>query len=402
MTFIITSKDVLARTGKLILKHGTVETPAFVPVATRGGIKMLDTYDIEELGAQILMLNTYHLYLRPGIEKIKQFGGLHKFINWKGPIMTDSGGFQAFSLGIGSEMGRSKFKYNQDDEEQKSMDGQIKKYSRHAWVDDDGVTFKSVYDGSKHKLTPEKSIKIQEEFGSDIIFAFDECTSPTANYEYTKESMERTHEWAKRSLKTHTKKEQMLFGIVQGGLFKDLRIESAKTISEMNVGNKRFDGIGIGGAFGKKQTYKTLDWVVPYLQEDKPKHLLGIGTVEDIFESVKRGIDLFDCVGPQRIGRAGYFYISPESGGNVKNKFRAHITSAKFKDDNKPLDPHCKCKMKRFTRAYIHHMFKNDPLVGMRIVTYHNIHFMLNLMKKIRNAIKNNEFEELYKEWMTK
>ena len=163
MTFIITSKDVLARTGKLILKHGTVETPAFVPVATRGGIKMLDTYDIEELGAQILMLNTYHLYLRPGIEKIKQFGGLHKFINWKGPIMTDSGGFQAFSLGIGSEMGRSKFKYNQDDEEQKSMDGQIKKYSRHAWVDDDGVTFKSVYDGSKHKLTPEKSIKIDEE-----------------------------------------------------------------------------------------------------------------------------------------------------------------------------------------------------------------------------------------------
>ncbi|MCC7571376.1 tRNA guanosine(34) transglycosylase Tgt [Candidatus Micrarchaeota archaeon] len=400
MSFKITAKEGLARTGKLKLKHGTVETPAFAPVATRGGLKLLDKFDLEEIGAQILMSNTYHLYLRPGAEKIKESGELHNFVGWSKPIMTDSGGFQAFSLGAGSELGRSKFEYDTE-QKKKSSEGQRKSQKRHAWVDEEGVNFRSVYNGDSHRFTPEISIKIQEDLGADMIFAFDECTSPSADYDYTKQSMERTHRWAERCLKAHTKKDQLLFGIIQGGTYKDLRIESAKTISSMNVNGKSFDGIGIGGSFGKKQMNEVLEWIIPKLPEEKPRHLLGIGTITDFFESVKRGVDLFDCVGPQRIARAGYFYISPEEGGKKENKFRKQISNAEFGEDKNPLDSECNCKMcQRFTREYIHHIFRNDPLIGMRITTYHNIYFFVNLMKKIRKAIKNNEFEEMYKQWL--
>lgn len=382
--------------GKLYLPHGKVETPAFLPVATRGIVKLLDFEDMKEMGTQMLMANLYHLYLRPGVEVIEEFGGINKFTGWNKPFMTDSGGFQAFSLGIGSILGSRKFEY----ENEQQIRSTPKKEKVRAMVKEDYVEFRSVYDGSKHRLTPEKVIEIQERIGADIIFVLDECTPPSADYEYTQKSMERTHEWAKRSLKVHNTN-QALFGIVQGGLYKDLRIESAKTIANMEVNGKTFDGIGIGGAFGKDQMYQTLEWIMPLLPEEKPVHLLGVGTVRDIFESVKRGIDLFDCVGPQRIGRAGYFYISPENGGSVKNKFRDHITSAKFEKDNSPLDPSCQCKVcKNYSRAFIHHLFKAEPLSAMRLVSYHNVHFIVNLMKKIRKAIINNEFEELYHEWI--
>ncbi|MCD6279762.1 tRNA guanosine(34) transglycosylase Tgt [Candidatus Micrarchaeota archaeon] len=397
-----------SRYGILHLKHGRVETPAFAPVSTRGMIKLIDMDDLEDMNAQILMANTYHLFLRPGLDVIEESGGLNKYTSWKKPFMTDSGGFQAFSLGMGSLLGKSKFEY-ESHEQEASMIGHIKKHEGKvmARIDEDGIDFKSVYDGTKHRFTPEISIQAQEKLGADMIFAFDECTYPSASYEYTKESMERTHRWAERCLLASKRKNQMLFGIIQGGLYKDLRQASATYLSSLVVDDdsgepKCFDGIGIGGAFGKDQMYNVLDWVIPFIPEDKPIHLLGIGTVKDIFESVKRGIDLFDCVSPQRVGRAGYFYVHPGHEGNIKNKFRLKITNNRFKHDTLPLDPECKCKMcKRYSRSFIHHIFKTEPLTGMRILSYHNLFFMLNLMKMIRESIKKDEFDELYDEWMS-
>jgi queuine tRNA-ribosyltransferase/7-cyano-7-deazaguanine tRNA-ribosyltransferase len=394
MKFTITAEQQNARTGVLSLKHGKIETPAFAPCATKGIVKLMDFNDMEKINAQVLMANTYHLYLKPGVDIIQKLGGINKFTNWKKPFMTDSGGFQAFSLGKGALLGKNKFGYFSKPQEK--MNSKNKTENINAKIDDKGITFKSVYDGSLHKFTPEKTIKLQEKLGADMIFALDECTYPCASYEYTKQSMERTHAWAEKCVKTHSKKkEQLMFGIIQGGLFKDLRIDSAKTISSMD-----FEGMAIGGAFGKNQMYTVLDWVMPLLPKNKPRHLLGVGTVADIFESVKRGIDMFDCVGPQRIGRAGYFYISPESGGNVKNKFRMHITSSKFKTDRKPLDKKCGCKVcETYSRAFINHLFKAEPLTGMRLVSYHNIYFIVNLMKKIRCAINKKRFDKLYLEW---
>ncbi len=404
---IAQDKKSRARTGRLHLIHGTVETPAFAPVSTRGGIKLLDIQDLENMKTQILMANTYHLYLRPGHERIKRLGGLHTFIGWDKPIMTDSGGYQVFSLGIGSVLGRSKFEYASE-EQISSMNGFLEKHGRKTRVriTEEGVVFRSVYDGTIHKFTPERSLDIQTSLGSDMMFVLDECTSPSADYEYTKLSMERTHRWAERSLKHgvnihHGDNRPAVFGIVQGGLFRDLREESARFISELEVNGRKFDGIGIGGAFGRDQMYEVLDWIIPILPEEKPRHLLGIGTITDIFESVKRGVDLFDCVGPQRIGRAGYFYVSPESGGTPDNKFRYRITNSRFKDDTSPLDPNCSCPVcKRYSRAYIHHLIKIEPLAGMRLTTYHNIYFVLELMRRIRRSINEGSFTQLYEKWM--
>lgn len=401
-SFKVIKTDGKARYGKLRLKHGIVETPTFVPVSTRGVIKLIDLDDLENLGAQILMANTYHLYLRPGLKIINEFGGLNRYTSWKRPFMTDSGGFQAFSLGIGAVLGRNKFEYETEQQE-KAMKGHIRKYDERimAKIDEEGITFKSVYDGTRHIFTPEKSIQIQEELGADIIFAFDECTYPSASYNYTKKSMERTHRWAERCLRTHKSRDQMLFGIIQGGLYKSLRQESARHITSLNVGGRGFDGIGIGGAFGKNQMYNTLDWVMPLIPENKPVHLLGIGTVRDIFESVKRGIDMFDCVGPQRVGRAGYFYVHPKTGGSKKNKFRFKITNSKFKHDPKPLDPECSCKVcRRYSRSFIRHLLMVEPLTGMRIISHHNLYFFLNMMRKIRESIREEKFENLYRRWL--
>ncbi|MDK2849575.1 MAG: queuine tRNA-ribosyltransferase, partial [Candidatus Woesearchaeota archaeon] len=364
LKFSIKKVEKGARRGKIELPHGVVETPAFLPVATKATVKTLSPKELDEIGTQIVITNTYHLYLKPGTDLIKKAGGINKFMSWDKPVMSDSGGFQAFSLGLGAELGESKFKYDVNEKPKKPT------IERKAFVDKDKVIFQSVYDGSYHELTPEKSIEIQEALNTDIIVALDECPPPSADYGYTKESMQRTHEWALRSLKAHTTS-QAIYGVVQGGLFEDLRKESARFISKQD-----FDGIAIGGAFGKDEMYKTLDWIIPELPDNKPRHLLGIGTISDIFNSVARGVDTFDCVGPTRIARVGYAYIRKESGGNLKNKFRIRITKKEFKDDFSSLDKNCNCYVCRnFSRAYIHHLFKSNEILGLRLLSYHNIYF---------------------------
>lgn len=393
------SKKSKARTGIIKTSHGNIHTPYFIPVATAASVRALDQKDMEDLGAEVLLANTYHLHLRPGDNLIKKLGGLHKFMNWKKPLFTDSGGFQVFSLGFGMEQGIGKLgnifsgsgKINEN-----------KKSDKWAFVDDKGVKFKEPYTGKIAHLNPKKSIEIQQNLGADIILAFDECTSPLSDYKYTKISMERTHRWAIESLKYHkkaNKTKQALYGIVQGGYFKDLRIKSAKFISSLN-----FDGIAIGGFLGKtkKDMYKTLDWTMPLLPKKKPVHLLGIGAIEDIFGCVERGIDTFDCVMPTRLARRGSLFISPESKGSIKNKFRINIENAKFRADKNPIDKSCDCMTCRnYSRAYLNHLNKAKELTYFKLATYHNIHFMLKLMENIRNAINNGNFEKLKKEWIS-
>jgi queuine tRNA-ribosyltransferase/7-cyano-7-deazaguanine tRNA-ribosyltransferase len=263
-------------------------------------------------------------------------------------------------------------------------------------INDRGIYFRSIYDNSRQFLSPEDSIKIQEKLGADMILALDECTSPLSSKEYILKSMNRTHLWAKKCLDVH-KTDQALIGIVQGGHWQDLRKKSAKYISSLN-----FDGFAIGGSLGKSKTdmYNILGWVIPYLPESKPRHLLGIGVVEDIFVSVEKGIDLFDCVSATRNARSGYAHIFPPS-GTKKNKFRYKIISTKYSKDSRPLDLDCNCKVcKKYSRAYIHHLLKAEEIVGFNLISYHNVHFMLHLMRKIRDAIKNETFQKLKNEWL--
>ena len=468
LDFKIIAKDGKARTGILKLNNGVVKTPAFLPVGTKATVKTLAPWELEEIGVQIIVNNTYHLHFSPGEELIQKAGGVHKFMNWNKPILTDSGGFQAYSLGFGSEMGASKFLYDKikikdnkiiyeksngvykenikiktkeensnksndvnkkdinskvDEKDEVKSSNEMKsnntyksnkrsksEQSSHARMREDGVIFKSIYNGKKEILTPEKSIQIQQKLGADIILALDECTPPNSDYEYTKNSLERTNQWAIRSIKAKTS-DQALYGIIQGGLFRDLRVKSTQFISKLTKGNHTlkeyglpsnvgFDGIAIGGAFGRNEMYKTLDWITENLPEEVPIHLLGIGTVEDIFESVMRGIDTFDCVGPTRIARVGYAYVNPPL-GNRKNKFRIRLTRAEYRDDFSPIDSNCGCKMcSSFTRAYVHHLFKSREMLGYRILSYHNIFFFMRLMKSIREAIESHSFNDLYNKWM--
>src|SRR3989338_4233132 len=301
------SKTSKARTGIIKTPHGNIQTPYLIPVATAAIVRGLDQKDMESLGAEVLLANTYYLNLRPGEKIIKRLGGLHKFMNWQKPLFTDSGGFQAFTLGYGMEHNINKIgSFFPGNKTTKKEDMQEKK----ATINDDGITFKAHDSGKLIHLNPEKSIKIQQDLGADIILALDECTSPLSDYEYTKSSMERTHKWALESLKWHKKKtkktKQSLYGIIQGGEYKDLRLESAKFISSMD-----FDGIAIGGSLGKskKDMHNILEWVAPLLPKDKPRHLLGIGSIDDVFECVERGIDTFDCVMPTRLARRGSLFI---------------------------------------------------------------------------------------------
>ncbi len=395
MKFKIIKKYKKARLGEITLPSGKIKTPAFIPVATKASVKALSKHDLEELNPQILMCNTYHLMLRPGADLIKKFKGLHNFMNWNKPIITDSAGFQAFSLGYGKEHFTGKIgSYFVGDKKRKKEKKKIEKF---ALINDDFVSFKSIYDEKIKKIAPEDSIKIQEKLGADIIIAFDECTSPFSSYEYTKNSLERTHKWAERCVKVH-KTKQALFGVIQGGEYKNLRQKSAKFIS--NLG---FDGYCIGGSLGKtkKKMHQIIDWCIDLLPEDKPRHLLGIGTVEDIFNAVERGVDMFDCVAPTRLARAGYIYISYNSGGNVKNKFRYRLLGAKFEKDKKPLDPNCECKVcKTYSRAYIRHLFKSKEYLAYTLATYHNLYFIINMMEDIRKAIKKGEFSKLRRKWL--
>ena len=391
LKFNVTSRDKNARTGILKLKHGTVNTPELMPVATKATVKALTTDDLNSLGAQLLICNTYHLMLQPNADVIAKIGGLHKFMNWDRPLVTDSGGFQAFSLGLGKEhaVGKMYFpgeEYTNNKPKGKSI----------AQINDKGIRFRSIYDNSRQFLTPEKSIRVQEKLGADMILVLDECTSPLSGKDYTARSMERTHKWAKECLELH-KTDQALVGIVQGGHWQDLREKSASCIASLG-----FDSYAIGGSLGKskKDMHNVLDWVVPHLPEDKPRHLLGIGVVEDIFESVERGVDLFDCVSPTRIARSGYAHIRPPI-GTKKNKYRFKLKSIKNRTDKKPIDPNCKCKVcKNYSRAYICHLLKTEELLGYNLLSFHNVYFMLELMREIREAIEQGEFQKLKKEWL--
>jgi queuine tRNA-ribosyltransferase/7-cyano-7-deazaguanine tRNA-ribosyltransferase len=391
LKFHVTAQDGKARTGQLELKTGSIDTPELIPVATKATVKTLSSDDLNELGAQLLICNTYHLMLQPNADIIAKIGGLHKFMNWDKPLVTDSGGFQAFSLGLGKEHAIGKLYFpGKDYLDNKPRGKSIVK------IDDKGISFKSIYDNSHKFLTPEKSIKIQEKLGADMILVLDECTSPLSNKEYTMKSLERTHKWASQCLEIH-ETDQALIGIIQGGHWKDLREKSAKYISSLN-----FDSFAIGGSLGKSKDnmHEILEWVIPHLPENKPRHLLGIGVVEDIFETVERGVDLFDCVSPTRIARSGYAHIRPPL-GTKKNKYRYKITANKFRIDDRPLDPNCKCKVcKSYSRAYIHHLLKTEELVGYNLISFHNVFFMLQFMREIRSAIKTGTLQKMKKKWM--
>ncbi|MGB9598327.1 MAG: tRNA guanosine(34) transglycosylase Tgt [Minisyncoccales bacterium] len=378
------SKDSKARIGLLKTPHGTIETPAFVPVATKGALRGIDLKEGRKMGAQIFMVNTYHFFYQERYKIVKRFGGLHRFLNFPFPLMTDSGGFQVFSLGFGIEhqIGKIGF-FPKKEIKEKKKKGFVK-------ISPEGVEFKEPISGKKIFLTPELSIKIQKILGGDFIFAFDECTSPLHDYDYTKKSLFRTHRWAERSLKElKNEKKQRIFGIVQGGNFKDLREESARFISSLP-----FFGIGIGGPMGKdkNEMIKILEWTLPFLPEKKPRHLLGIGEIEDIFEIIQRGIDLFDCVLPTRLARHGTVFT---------NKGKIHLKSSKYLKEKIPLDPQCQCfTCQSYSRAYLCHLLREKEIFIISLLSWHNLFWVLNLMKEIRKSIKKENFLKFKKNFL--
>ena len=347
-----------ARASEIQLSRGKINTPAFMPVGTNGTVKGLTVDDLNETGSEIILGNTFHLMLRPGDELIKNIGGLHKFINWDKPILTDSGGFQVWSLGDLAK------------------------------ISEDGVKFSSPYDGKKIFMRPEDSIMIQENLGSDIIMVFDECTDYPSTYEEAKKSMELSMRWAKRC-KAAQKSKSALFGIVQGGMFKDLREESLNKLIEID-----FDGIALGGlSVGESKQEKTeiLEFMCDKLPEDKPRYLMGVGTPEDIVEAVRYGIDMFDCVLPTRNARNGQLFTS-EGVINIRN--------AEYKDCDEPIDVNCNNKVSQnYSRAYLNHLHRTNEMLGAMLATYHNISYYQSLMNDIRSAIKDNLFAKFIKDF---
>jgi len=432
-------KQSQARLGLIKTRRGDIQTPYLVPVATMGSVRALGSDDLLNLGVQCTLANTYHLHLKPGDELIKRLGGLQRFMGFDRPTFTDSGGFQAFSLGFAREHNISKignifpeelglsgqgtrpeecfyndYRKNFDDNCAKGEDesargieyrenGKLRpkaaKKENLTRITDEGISFKSLADGAWHFLNAEKSMKIQSNLGSDIIMAFDECTSPLSDYDYTRKAMIRTHNWAEESIRYHDK-DQALYGIIQGGWFEDLRQESTQAISA-----QPFDGIAIGGSLGnsKQDMHQVLDWTVPKLDDDRPRHLLGIGEIDDIFECVARGIDTFDCVSPTRIARRGSLLLSPQAGGSQENKFHINIKSAKFKEDRSPIDPYCSCSTcAAYSRAYLRHLYVSRELSYFRLATLHNLHFMLRFMEEIRESIRAGTFAEMKNKWLRK
>ena len=360
--FQVTSKNHRARTGLFATPHGTLLTPVFAPVGTQATVKTLTPEHLKEIDATLVLSNTYHLYLRPGDELVRDMGGLHQFMQWHRPMLTDSGGFQVFSL------------------------AQTRK------IDDDGVTFKSHIDGSTHRFTPEKSIAIQENLGADIIMAFDECSDPN-DRAYTATAMERTHRWADRSLKAKTRPDQALFGIVQGGVQADLRAASAKFIASVDTPGIAIGGLSVGET--KEEMHAALEIVIPLLPENKPRYLMGVGTPEDLIHGVARGIDIFDCVLPTRLARH-HSAFSPEG--------RLNLMNATFSRDERPIDATCDCyTCKTFTRAYIRHLIVAKELLAGTLISIHNLRALIRLMEQIRAYIANGSFEarmpELLKQW---
>jgi queuine tRNA-ribosyltransferase/7-cyano-7-deazaguanine tRNA-ribosyltransferase len=383
-------KNTKARLGILKTPHGIIHTPNIAIVATKGSIRGISFDLAKKFGGEIFMINTFHFFHNDRYKIVEKFGGLHKFLNINYPLMTDSGGFQVFSLGFGLEHGVGKvadiFPLEARNQNQ-SLDVARPKGKSLVKIFEEGVEFISPYDGKKLFLSPELSIKIQKILKADIIFAFDECTSPLSSYEYTKQAMKRTHRWALRCLEEFKgTKNQVMFGIVQGGEYEDLRKESAKFINSLP-----FFGFGIGGSLGKskKDIIKVLNWTIPLLDENKPRHLLGIGEIDDIFHSIEQGIDLFDCIIPTRWARHGTGFTS---------KGRINLKSSKYITDKKPIDPECKCNVcQKYSRAYICHLLKEKEIYGIILLTEHNVFWILNLFKEIRKALKNDQFQQLKK-----
>ncbi len=349
-------KNSKARLGKLITPHGEIDTPCFMPVGTQGTVKTLSPGELKESGASIILSNSYHLFLRPGMEVIKKAGGLHKFISWPGPVLTDSGGYQIFSLAL------------------------LRK------VSDGGVEFQSHIDGMKHFFTPEDVIRIQKDFGSDIVMPLDECVHYPCGKDHATVAMKRTTDWAKRSKEAHNGR-SLLFGIVQGATYEDLRKASCEELLEIG-----FDGYAIGGVSvgePKNLSYNIVNFTLGFLPEDKPHYLMGVGVPEDIINAVELGIDMFDCVVPTRYGRNGTAFTS---------EGKLTIRNSPYIEDFEPLDKKCSCyACKNFSRAYLRHLFNTDEILGLRLVSLHNIHFYLELMRNVREAIAQDRFTEFKK-----
>jgi queuine tRNA-ribosyltransferase len=385
----------LGRVGTIHTAHGDIQTPAFVAVGTKGTVKSLTPEEVSATGVQTIIANTYHLYLEPGDEEVKAQGGLHKMMNWHGPLLSDSGGFQVFSLGAAyGKGGVSKVVRRQNEElllPEINLDEEKPKIAK---IDAGGVMFRDHISGSAHYFTPEKSIEIQHNLGADIIFAFDECTSPNESLHYQKEALERTHRWAKHSLDHHQSlirankrtDSPALFGIVQGGKDETLRKESATFIGSLD-----FDGFGIGGSFVKEDMGESVLWVNSILPKEKPRHLLGVGEPIDLFGAVENGCDLFDCVSPTRIARNGMFYTKDG---------RKNLLNAEFRNDLKPLDE-CECyTCKNYTRAYIAHLFRAKEMLASTLTSIHNIYFITHMVDGIREAIMNDTFDTYKKEFL--
>ncbi len=350
--FQLEAKSGRARAGSFTTPHGTLETPVFAPVGTQATVKAITPAQLDEMGATLVLSNTYHLYLRPGDELVAEMGGLHEFMQWPKPMLTDSGGFQVFSL------------------------------SDRRKIDDDGVDFRSHLDGSLHRFTPEKAIAIQENLGADIIMVLDECAEPH-DHAYNQQAVARTHAWAQRCLAARKRPDQALFGIVQGGIFPDLREQSAEFISSLD-----FEGIAIGGLSvgeSKQDMHKVLEVVDPILPEDKPRYLMGVGTPEDLVEGIRRGVDIFDCVLPTRLGRNNAAFLRKGGRLNLKN--------AEFARDTNPIDEGCHCYACRtYTRAYLRHLIHAKEMLAATLLSIHNLHTLIQLAKDLRAAVIRNEF----------
>ena len=357
--FQIHRTDGGARRSTFLTPHGPVEMPAFAPVGTAANVKTLEPRDLTELGVSILLANTYHLYLRPGHERIERLGGLHSFMGWDGPILTDSGGYQVFSL------------------------------AHRRQLDADGVTFRSHIDGSVHRFTPERVIEIEERLGADIAMVLDECADPH-DPDYLAQALSRTHAWAERCRTAHSRADQALFGIVQGGIYPELRAESARILTGLDFPGYAIGGLAVGET--KEQMYATLDATCPHLPAHKPRYLMGVGAPEDIVEAVWRGVDLFDCVLPTRIARNGTLLTSAG---------RFNIRNARFAEDTRPIQEACGCYTCRtFSRAYLRHLIISREISGLRLATIHNVHFMQQLMEQIRTAISQNTFASFRTEFL--
>lgn len=359
--FRLLKEDGMARRGEIQTAHGTIQTPIFMPVGTQATVKTMSPEELKTIDAQIILSNTYHLYLRPGHQLVQEAGGLHRFMHWDRPILTDSGGFQVFSLADLRDIG------------------------------EDGVVFRSHIDGSRHFFSPEKVMEIEQALGADIAMQFDVCSPYPAERKQVEDALRKTTAWAKRCLAAHHREDQALFAIVQGGLFRDLRIRSARELTELD-----FPGYGIGGlSVGepKPLMYEALEYTTPILPKNKPRYLMGVGSPDCLVEGVARGIDMFDCVLPTRIARNGTVFV-PEG--------KLVIRNAKYARDFRPLDERCDCyACRNFSRAYIRHLIKANEILGFRLTTIHNLHFLLRLMADMRRAIEENRFAQFYRDFFS-